>query len=1335
MIELNVRFTSSDRFVIKFDDRETDALEFVAPVNDSDRAEIRWYLESYAAHYMMDVDDRRAERIEAQLPEWGKALFEAIFGDRAAARIFNDFQDDQERGKILTIGASHPLILSLPWELLRDPTGTYLLHDNPRIAIRRKFAGVGGGRRAAQVKPKDQVRVLMVVSRPSDAGFLDPRAEGLALLEAIGDVREHSVALRERVAVEFLRPATLDKLIDRLEDDRLPAVDIVHFDGHGAFDPDGRLHERAKMSDPVAATKADATAAANTGYLLFEDGDGKSALITAETLGDMLNRQRVSAIILSACQSAAVGGDDALGSVAARLTQAGMPSVLAMQYSVLAVTARQLFGKFYGFLLRGQGVGEALENARRDLYLNKERGDRPRGKERVVLKVQDWFLPALYQVGNDGALFNPHPQPLSQGARGEISPHPQPLSQGARGERGERGDGEENPDLLSPSPRGRGARGEGNLRELQEAGFWGRSRELWAIERAFVRGTRRITISGFGGMGKTYLAEEAGRWLLRTGMFARVCFISFADFQGVDPVSYAVSVLATVLDTNLIDGAAATSALREQAVLVILDNLETLRSPLTPLVKGGKEEDSDQAPLSKGGRGDQSLQSLEGTQAPLSKGGRGDQALLDIAKEWSEAGNSRVLLTTRVADLQHPDYPNQGSLKHIPLPLRGLSEGDALDYFQSLIKLPPEPQFGLPPREGLLELFGLLDCHPLSLGLLAGQLKQRRALEVHRELAQLVADTPNNALLASLNLSVSRLDPQAQEWIKRLGVFQGGALEVNLLEITEIAETEWHELRTQLEATGLIQSESLSHLGVGMPFLKFHPTLAPAIWSRLTELEQQQLLIRHRQRYYQLSSYLYGEDSKNPFAVRAIAQRELPNLLYAVRGSIAAGEDFAVNFVDNVNRFLFVFGLNQDRENLTEMAQHIGGEVGSQTWFMTRSNTGEQLWNAGRYAEAKAVFQEILAGLGATPSFNKCTILVNLGRCYKAVGNLQFAKEAYLDGLTVAAKLEQSKGVQQKIGVLQADLADVLSDMGDYDRARESYEESLAIKKEIGGSFREEAVVQVQLGTLALLQNNLTEVAQRYQEALKIFQQLNEPASEATVWHQLGMTFEKSRQWEAAEQAYRQSAQISEAQGDLTRAVMTWNQLAIVSEGAGKLTEAEAWWQKVIAADRKQSDHTLLCGHLNNLANLLQQDYDRLNEAQQLAEESLAIKQTLDPAAANIWNTYGILAEISDKQGDPAKAKEYRRLSRTARANFAGTEYELRKHAQLIEGVVRAVDDAEVRQQLEPILENRISNGWQNLIAAIQQILNGERDEDILCERLDIRESQIVLAILGQVKR
>jgi tetratricopeptide (TPR) repeat protein len=688
--------------------------------------------------------------------------------------------------------------------------------------------------------------------------------------------------------------------------------------------------------------------------------------------------------------------------------------------------------------------------------------------------------------------------------------------------------------------------------------------------------------------------------------------------------------------------------------------------------------------------------------------------------------------------LHHPDYPNypiaiRRRSRHVSLQLEGLQPDDAVNYFQSLLKLPPAPRLDLPFRNDLLALFELVQRLPLAIGLLAAQLKERQVLDVRKELEELMVQSPDNPLFASLNLSVNQLDPKAQEWIKRLGVFQGGVFEDDLITITEIAETKWNELRTQLEATGLIKAESLRHLGVGVPFQNFHPTLAPAMWSRLTEPEQQQLLIRHRQRYYQLSGYLYVEDDKNSFFARAIAQRELPNLLYAVRGSIEACEDFAVEFVGKVSLFLGYFGLNQDREDLTEMVQHIGGEIGSQSWYLTRSNTGEQLWNAGRYAEAEAVFQEILAGLGATPSYERCYVLDNLGRCYRSTGLPKLAAATYRFGLEVAGLLEQTSSVKRQMGALQTDLADVLTDMGDYDRARESYEASLAFYKELS-DHRGEAVIQGQLGTLALVQNNLTEAAQRYQEALQIFPQLNEPAMEAVSWHQLGRTFEESGQWESAEQAYRQSAQISEAQGDLTKAAGTWNQLAIVSVGAGKLTEAEAWWRKAIEAGKANSDLIGLSNRLRNLAKLLQQFPNRLNEAQWLAEESLAISQNLDPTAAQIWLTYKTLAEISDQQGNPAKAKNYRRLSRAARANFAGTAYELHQHAPLIEDVVRAVHDAKVRQQLEAQMQSAPPN-WQNLIATIRQILNGQRDEDILCEGLDWIDSQIVLTILEQVKR
>jgi hypothetical protein len=102
-----------------------------------------------------------------------------------------------------------------------------------------------------------------------------------------------------------------------------------------------------------------------------------------------------------------------------------------------------------------------------------------------------------------------------------------------------------------------------NLPKLQDAGFFGRSKELWQIERAFVQNVRSIAITGFGGQGKTYLAIEAGAWCQQTGLFSYVCFVDYAAFQGVDAVGVAVSTLATVLKESLIDANATTLALKK----------------------------------------------------------------------------------------------------------------------------------------------------------------------------------------------------------------------------------------------------------------------------------------------------------------------------------------------------------------------------------------------------------------------------------------------------------------------------------------------------------------------------------------------------------------------------------------------------------------------------------------------------------------------------------------------------------------------------------------------------------------------------------------------------
>jgi tetratricopeptide (TPR) repeat protein len=1239
-LELTLSFSSIDLVTVTLTNRSPVSIPFTSPLTKDDWEDMQWYLEAYPTQYAADVDDSRADRIVAKLKVWGQGLFNAVFADRAAERLFNEFQDENVEGRQISIAASQPEILRLPWELLCDPSGTYLVHEQPRIALRRQLAGAGGGRKPIEVKPKAQLRLLMVVSRPDGAGFIDPRLETQAVLQAI----ERSAP--GRVVVEFLRPATLTNLVERLENRQLPAVDILHFDGHGVFDPSGAA---GKHDDGL--TKG--SNALEMGYLLFEDEDGKANLVSAEELGDALHRQQVSLIVLSACQSAMVAGEDALGCVAARLTHGGIPAVLAMTYSVLVTAAEQLFGKFYGELAGGQRLGVALANARRDLYLRQQRGQRWRGTEQIELKLADWFLPAWYQAGGDITLLKKAKTP---------------------------------PQIAAPKD---------NLPEKLEEGFFGRSRELWQIERAFIQGTRRITIAGFGGQGKTYLAVEAGRWLSQTGMFEAVVFVDYAAFQGVDAVGVAVSTIGVVLEQSFIDAAAVTKALPGRRTLIILDNLE----------------------------------SLEGLALA---------ELLTVAKEWSQVGATRLLLTTRDGGLSHADYPAANSRLHQLLPLTGLGNEqhpeDALRYFQGLMKLPPEPKWELPKRSALIELFKLVDFHPLSIKLVAYQCKERRVGDLARSLAELVAAEPlgdkQRCLIASLNLSLQRLDADLLAVLPRLGVFQGGALEFNILDVLEFAPEQWEKLKAALLRTGLVQVED------GGTFLRFHPTLAPVLWGRLTAAEQEELRRRHHQLYYELVDYLYFEDSKNPEGVRAIAKRELPNLLWAVNGVLLddQADNSAATFVNRVNRFLDIFGLKRDRAFLTERLNHIVATVGSRSWYLARSNQGEQLYNAGQYYVAADLFAEILQTLDPSRSFDRVNTLLRLASCGESQGQLTTAAKYLNDALTLSEQLEPSDSVKQQRGRIYTHLGNVLRDLGEYDRAQQAYEDSLAIV-EID-DLRGSAVIKGHLGTLAMMQGNLTTAIERYRSTLETFQHLQEPAMEAVSWHQLGRGYQEGQDWTAADRAYRESARIKEQQGMIAGqngVGGTYLQLASINQRMQKLPEAKQWSQKALQIYQEVGDKLGESMALLSLAILLTNQPSRLSEAHQLATDALAIEETLDPAATKIWDTYNLLARIAIAQNKPDKAKEYRYLARTTKAAFAGTQYELQQHESFIAAVVAAVGDKAVQAELEPILTQMIENGWGQLLAAIRRVLAGEREVEVLWDDLDLDDSMIIAAILGRV--
>jgi tetratricopeptide (TPR) repeat protein len=770
-----------------------------------------------------------------------------------------------------------------------------------------------------------------------------------------------------------------------------------------------------------------------------------------------------------------------------------------------------------------------------------------------------------------------------------------------------------------------------------------------------------------------------------------VVFVDFQAFQGTDALGLAVSTMARDLATNLIDADAVTGELGRRRVLVILDNLEDVGEP---------------------------------------------GALLEAAIAWSEAGQSRVLITTRPDDFGHSRYGRSG-YEHQLIPLAGLGTvadpEDAIDYFQGLMRVPPVPS-QLPSRANLIKLFGMVDFHPLSIALVAEQLRTWGIVDVIKALDRLLGEVPagqwkDRSLIASLNLSLERLDAGARELVKCLGVFQGGAMESELLAITEFTPEQWQPLRRQLESAMLLRTEDLTNVSV--PFLKFHPTLARVLWANLGEGAQGELQQRHRERYYALSGWLYQSDHKNPYETRAIAQRELPNLLVAVRGALAAGEEWAVEFVDKVNRFLNILGMNADRADLNQGAMIAAQSmaVGSRAWYLARTNLGEQLCQAGQVQAAAAIFQEILAAAGETVSYERCITLGRLGRCGRAMGHPDQAAMLYRQALDALAQLELSDTVQRQMGVTQADLADLLMIMGDCGAARQAYEASLAIAEELDDN-RLQGAINGNLGTLAMLEGNFDEAAKYHQSSLTIFRDLDEPEMEATAWHQLGMVYERANAWEQAEQAYRAASKLWDGQGNLANAAKTANQLAMVCEGSGNLQDAEAWYRKALKVDRDIGNMKEVASDLNNLANLLQtQGGCRLPEARQLAEESLALKQTLDPAAAAIWKIYSLLSKIATQQGEAAKAQDYRRLSRQSYSVLAVSQHMLQQWEELIQGVVVAMSDAEVHQQVEEAMPQ-----WPAAFAtAIQRILAGVRDEDELCDELGYEDGAIVVEILGRL--
>jgi hypothetical protein len=306
---------------------------------------------------------RRLESPEMEAAKsFGGRLFDAVFGGEAQGclRSSLDEASRQEAGLRVRLRlAETPELADLPWEYLYNPSLNRFLVLSAETPLVR-YLDLPERIRPLEVQPP--LRVLVMISSPSDHPPLNVEGEWAKLKEALGDLEQRGL-----VALERLEDATLTALQRRL---RQGEYHIFHFVGHGGFD------ERAQ-----------------DGVLLLEDEHGRGRPVSGQYLGTLMHDERTLRLaILNACEGARTSRSDPFAGTAQSLVQQGIPAVIAMQFEITDEAAIAMAHEFYAAMADGYPVDAALAEARKAIF----------AQENDV----EWGTPVLYMRSPDGRIFD-----------------------------------------------------------------------------------------------------------------------------------------------------------------------------------------------------------------------------------------------------------------------------------------------------------------------------------------------------------------------------------------------------------------------------------------------------------------------------------------------------------------------------------------------------------------------------------------------------------------------------------------------------------------------------------------------------------------------------------------------------------------------------------------------------------------------------------------------------------------------------------------------------------------------------------------------------------------
>jgi tetratricopeptide (TPR) repeat protein len=260
----------------------------------------------------------------------------------------------------------------------------------------------------------------------------------------------------------------------------------------------------------------------------------------------------------------------------------------------------------------------------------------------------------------------------------------------------------------------------------------------------------------------------------------------------------------------------------------------------------------------------------------------------------------------------------------------------------------------------------------------------------------------------------------------------------------------------------------------------------------------------------------------------------------------------AINF-DGANGFLIVRGYWDEAVKRGEQAVAAARKANDE-WSVAQftGNIGIVRWHHGEYDEARQAFQQALNTFKKLKGDkNVASFLHLLGALAQTQGEIEEARRLYNESLEIVKRLSDQNGIACTLH----QLGTLAQDQGEIEEARRLYNESLEISKKLSNQSNIAATTS-QLGIVHYILAELNESKAKHEESLAIRRKLGAQQGIAIDLHQLGNIASSQEEFDEARRLYNETLEINKKLDDQSITVSALHNLAAIAYKQGEIEEA-----------------------------------------------------------------------------------------------------------------------------------------------------------------------------------